>query len=37
LMQGFLDSSVAGRHYLPIVSYERPEPIPSDAAFGVFE
>ena len=36
LMQGFLDSSETGRQYLPIVPYERPEPLPANADFGVF-
>lgn len=36
LMQGFLESSAKGRHYLPTVAYRRPEPMPIDKPFGVF-
>jgi predicted dehydrogenase len=36
LMAGFLDSSANERHYHPTAPYQRPEPLPMNADFGVF-
>jgi predicted dehydrogenase len=35
LMQGFLDSSNQGKHFIPTAPYHRPAPMPIGAPFGV--
>jgi predicted dehydrogenase len=37
LMQGFLDSSEAGRCVTPVTRYERPAPMPTGLPFGVLD
>jgi predicted dehydrogenase len=37
LMQGFLDSSAAGKALEPAIAYQRPQPMPADLPFGVLD